>query len=438
MTLLFLIPWIAILYIASRLKGTLLFYFILFQFVFVGTGLALFPALDPGYIETTFPSFDLSSLSATDYNVASMLVLSGCVSLVCSYALLNQIVLKTPASHALNTVTGSSVRPLFVFLMLTISLSVCIPFIMTNYQGIIPILFATEISDIANSTSLRYSAVSNYSQVLFIYNLLPASTMVALLYALERKRKGLWTIFLLFFLLTAVCLLLTFQKRPLLVFLGSIALLAPLYIHYRDPGHGHDINFSYLVARLRWAIVLLFLCLLMLYFFYTGYRFTDSLGDALQKNANIIMSRILGRLSIPAAMYVDFFPSRHDFYGVDNIGLLGRIFDLETFYASREVFTYYSTGPTDGSVAASVFIDAYGQGGVIMPFFYGILLGFIILLLEYCLRKSGAGAHKAFCAVGSIIFLYYLSQASLFRALLGYGGIFYLVVWLSGFRKTTT
>ena len=64
-----------------------------------------------------------------------------------------------------------------------------------------------------------------------------------------------------------------------------------------------------------------------------------------------------------------------------------------------------------------------------------VILGFFIILLEFLLRQSGSGVRKSFLVVSAMLFLYYLSQASLFRSLLGYGGVFYLFVWSVGFKN---
>ena len=438
MSLLFLIPWVVLLYFSSKLKGFFLFYFVLFQFIFIGVGLAVFPLLGSDYLQNTFASFDFSNLSVEDFNIASAVVLSGVMSLVASYAVLSQVafrVRKIEPHSAGYLSMRSEVRKNFVFFLLVVSVLVCIPFIIENYRGLFSIIFATSVSDIADSVALRRSATSGYLRILFIYNLLPAATIVSFLYFLKRKRICLWFVFFLFFLLASVSLLLTYQKRPLLVFLGSIALATPLYHHFNDPINGNKVRLRYLILKLKWAIFSLIMLLFLFYFFYTGYRFSGQPFESLVTISNIVFSRFLGRLSIPAAMYIDFFPQYHSFYGLENVGLLTRIFNIETFLDSKVVFSHYSTGSKEGSVAASVFIDAYGQGGLLLPSLYGVVLGFFILLLEFLLRQSGLGARKSFLVVSCIIFLYYLSQASIFRSLLGYGGVFYFFVWIVGFKN---
>jgi len=438
MSLLFFIPWLGILYFTSKLKGTLLYYFVLFQFIFVGIGLAVFPFLGTDYLHNTFVSFDISNISAEDFNIASVIVLSGVVSLVASYAVLSQVAFRVRQIEFYlpeHVFLKSEVRKEFIFLMLIVSVLVCIPFILDNYRGFFSIIFATSVADITDLVVLRKSATSNYLQILFIYNLLPAATIVSVLYSLDRRRMLPFASFALFFLLASISLLLTYQKRPFLVFLGCLALAILLYRYFNDPINGNKVRLKYLILKLKWMIISLVMLLFLFYFFYTGYRFSGQPFETLGTIANVVFSRLFGRLSIPAAMYIDFFPQYHSFYGLENVGLLTRICQIETFLDSKVVFLHYSTPGKDGSVAASVFIDAYGQGGLLLPSLYGVILGFFIILLEFLLRQSGSGVRKSFLVVSAMIFLYYLSQASLFRSLLGYGGVFYLFVWSVGFKN---
>jgi len=79
MSLFFILPWFALLYISSKSRSHLLFFFVLCQFAFVGLGLSLFPYLGKEYLNTTFSTFNLSSIDERDFAIASSLLL------VCSF-----------------------------------------------------------------------------------------------------------------------------------------------------------------------------------------------------------------------------------------------------------------------------------------------------------------------------------------------------------------
>ena len=65
-----------------------------------------------------------------------------------------------------------------------------------------------------------------------------------------------------------------------------------------------------------------------------------------------------------------------------------------------------------------------------MPFIYGIVLGYILVVMDTLLKQSSPGVRQSYFWVLGFIFIYYLSQASLFRSAFGYGGFFYFAIWL--------
>ena len=137
-------------------------------------------------------------------------------------------------------------------------------------------------------------------------------------------------------------------------------------------------------------------------------------------------------------MYVNYFPDIHDFYGLNNVGLLAKIFGNQTYLDSKETFIYYSNVGIDGSLAASSFIDSYGQGGIAFSILYGFIISFIIIALDNFAFRSKTYTSKTFLTISGFIFLYYLSQASVFRSMLGYGGIFYFLLWVLFFKIKLT
>jgi hypothetical protein len=111
---------------------------------------------------------------------------------------------------------------------------------------------------------------------------------------------------------------------------------------------------------------------------------------------------------------------------------------MNLFLDSQVAFSHFSVDPIHGSLAASVFIDAYGQGGVFLPIVYGFILAIIIFIIDGLVSRSISSASRSFLILSGLIFVYYLSQASIFRSLLGYGGFFYFTVWLLLFKLKIT
>jgi hypothetical protein len=395
-----------------------------------------------GYLKNEFPAFDFSNLTVHDFNKASIIVIVGVLTVVVFYASMKMvsfgkssriIYLKDKKTNI------SSIKNSFIFLMLIVSVCVCIPFVLKNYNDFLNIVSAKNISGLSGSVASRGEATSNYLVTLFIYNILPAFSLVAYLALLERPSFRKFFVFLLYFFMSSISLIFTYQKRPLLVFYGGLILASYLYkVYSKGIANGYQVDFFKLIFRLKWGIIFILSVLFLFYYFYTGARFLHSPIDLIYVIFVFVFTRLIGRLSIPAAMYVNYFPSFHDFYGLSNIGLFSKIFGMNLFLDSQVAFSHFSVDPIHGSLAASVFIDAYGQGGVFLPIVYGFILAIIIFIIDGLVSRSISSASRSFLILSGLIFVYYLSQASIFRSLLGYGGFFYFTVWLLLFKLKIT
>ncbi|RJQ28471.1 hypothetical protein C4565_03585 [Candidatus Parcubacteria bacterium] len=432
MSLFFLLPWGILLYFASNVKSHFLFFFVTCQFVFVGFGLSLFPYLGLDYLNTVFPSFIFTGISERDFNFASIVLLVCTFVVVSLCALLISLSLKKSGFCASSALGKVGIRGGVVVFFVCAAVVVSVPFLLDNYKAYIFLLEADSYDDLVSFVDFRRDSTSNYFLILFIYNVLPATSILSLLWFLERRKTSVFLVFSLVFVLASVCLLMTFQKRPLLVFWGASGLTIFLYQYSKYKSSLRNISFYDLAYSQKWICLFLILMLFVFYYFYTAIRFDSDLFSFLSATVEIIYTRLIGRLSIPAAMYVDFFPNHHEFYGLSNVGLLDIFIDGKLFLDSKVVFTNYTVGDLDGAVAASVFIDAYGQGGFIVAVIYGFIVAFAIYLMDYVAYRSSAGAQRVFFVVSGFVFIYYLSQSSLFRAAFGYGGIFYLLVWFIG------
>jgi len=432
MSLLFLLPWGALLYFSSKVKSHFLFFFVACQFIFVGLGLSLFPYLGWNYLTTVFPSFILTDISEGDFNFASTILLVSTFIVVFLCALLIPSSLKKPVCSPSYVFRKVSVREIVVVLLSCAAVFVSLIFLFDNYKAFGLLLGAESYSDLSSFVDFRRDATSNYFLILYIYNVLPATAILSLLWFLERRGSFAFLVFSIVFVLASVCLLMTFQKRPLLIFWGATGLTFSLYQYMRARANLTKLRLFELVYGQKWTFLLLILMLFFFYYIYTGLRFDNDFFSVLPDIFKIIFTRLIGRLSIPAAMYIDFFPNHHEFYGLSNVGLLNVFTGGELFLDSKVVFTNYTVGNLDGSLAASVFIDAYGQGGFLVAVLYGVIVAFVIFLMDYISYRCSAGAQRVFFVVSGFIFIYYLSQASLFRSAFGYGGVFYFLIWFFG------
>lgn len=430
--MLFLPLWLLLLCVANISNNPFVVFFVFCQFVFVGLGLVLFGYYDHDVLNYLFPSFDFHELNDWHFVKASFVVFWGTFVVVVFSFLVGMTYVKPVRFGDICHMIGSIKKHMFLCLSFLV-VWCCLIFVIENLSPMIQLLSASNDNDLSYALDMRVEATSNYFLTLVVYNLAPAVVLVALVMYRESKTVVTRFVFYSLFFLVLLCLLLTFQKRPLIVYLGAVIVAFQLFSVTRRS----VLSISYIQILMGvWKYILLLLLFLIgMYYFYTAYRFDLDNSSMLIKLLEVVGSRIFGRLSLPAAMYMDYFPRVEDFYGFSNIGLFSRIFGSHLFLDTARVFSYYTTSGLDGNVAASVFVDAYGQGGCFFVLTYSLVVSIILSFLNYLFLRERNRSSKVLLFLFSCIFIYYLSQSSLFRSMLGYGGIIYYLVWLVSVKR---
>ena len=168
----------------------------------------------------------------------------------------------------------------------------------------------------------------------------------------------------------------------------------------------------------------------MLYYYQTTLIF-DNIFQAISKLALISTSRIIGRLSLPSFMYVHYFPNVESYYGISNIGMLANILGNPVYENSKAVYTYFTNGREDGSVAIASIFDFYGAFGWKGLFLGSCSLGLVFSFLNKIIHSLERNISTILITIFSFITVYYLSQASVAKSLMSYGGVFFVGIWLA-------
>lgn len=409
----------------------LLWFFVTCQFTFIGLGLGIF-SIYPSTASALFPDLYLVTITTEDYQKAHALILTGSTTVIAAYFILTKFVFGE-VGNSLRTIKTPSLNRNTFYLSLIPVVLLSIPFV---FQGLLigkEILGMNSSFEIFQVGVLRNRAISNYLEALFVYNVVPAFGLVCVIAYLSVKNKFSLVLTGLVFVLVSLLLFVTIQKRPLIIFW---ALCFFSWWFYNSNVKGNIGTMVPLVRVMFVGGILAFVFLFVSYYLYTGYRFDLPFMEAAVKIIEALFSRIFGRLALPAAMYIDYFPSQHSFYGLSNVGLISKIFGTELYYDTWDVFNYYhivSGGVPfiyKGTVASSLFLDAFGQQGFVMVFPYGIIVGFGIASFSRIGLVIKHLDSRAYWYATSGLFLYYLSQASLFRSLLGYGWVFFAIIWV--------
>lgn len=430
---------LAILFLHFVLFGKLIFKWNVYGVFFVATflfsmlGIMAFPFFKP-YFLNTFRSFRLDLITSADIVKTQTIATIGLLSTLYAYVFgislaygrlkcINHFKIKGEIKDNLSRVN-------FYFLTLCVLMFIMIYLLVKRDVlaiGIVQGLLGRQPDAILES---RRAITSNYLYTILIYNVLPFITIASFYISLKRKHLFNKLLFLFLFSISFFLILSLFQKRPLMIFMLSLFVAGLLFKKNLSPKKIKRVRPE--KTRKRKYIVylgLLFILLLVLYYSATTYKF-ENVFEAVGKLSEIVMTRIFGRLSIPAFCYVHYFPEVGGYYGLTNIGLLSSIFGFQHFPDTQVLFEYYSTADKEGSMAINSVMDFYGAFGYLGVVFGNILLGGLLAMLDTFLDMLEKNSLNLVFIVFCFVFAYYLSQASLPRALLGYGFAFFVLTWI--------
>lgn len=388
-----------------------------------------------------FPRLQLDGITGCDYLYADLLMVGGLALVLTAYQ----------ASHALcnrgrlcrvgprltapmrTSRVDFSLAALVTATMVALAASVAL---MVQYRSQIAMGLIEGFLG-ANPVAMfvaRREVGENYALFQLVQNVLPYYAVAMWLVWRVTGHRRIRRAALVVCLASAVMLVFLFQKRPLLVFLLMLGLLSAWRPSWRRGlGHGQR------PARPRASatrIVLfgssLFALLCVLYFFSTTVTrgAPGGLMEAACTLGEIALTRVVGRLALPVPMYTHVFPTIHDYYGLSNVGLFGRLWGAEFFPDTFYVFSVFSNSGISGSAAVPALGDFYGQFGFTGWFIGACLIGVALQWGDSILVRVRDRPSGVLLIMAAMAFAYYLTQANLPRALLGYGGVVFLAQWL--------
>jgi hypothetical protein len=270
----------------------------------------------------------------------------------------------------------------------------------------------------------RMSAVSSYAFVVITYNVLPF--LVTALWLHVRLRPTVPTVALavVSVVFTAGMLLLTFQTMPLMVFVVALAAT-------EIAASGMSRTESEGTQR-RWVLRGLLLLPVLFYVASLSIR-TLRRGAVESSVATGPALEIFGRISSCAPHFVHYYPDVEPHYGLSGIGLYAFLTG-QPLYAPAVVVYRDFTGGMEGSAAMAAIVDFYCAFGWIGWALCNLALGAGLALLDKQLARLGAGESRAIAVVFAFVYCMHLGEATVFTASLGYGGVFFLVLWFLVFR----
>ena len=416
-------------YLINRRVGSLLMLYNVMNLVFVGLGTMLWPFW-ADIAAIAFSNFNLAAVSYDAYVRASLIFLVGTAIVNIMYTLLYGLIHQNIPKKAYSCDISQSRENAN-----SVSAKKAINFLMPLFLvlGILhignQISLAFELNSAKDAYSVflagRESVGANYFYHIFVQTILPAGFLTFLIVHDADKRFWMRIYMYTQGCIVVVSLILIFRKGPLLL------LFVQLFILFILKSYSYDKTrlLSGLVSKGPIFVVVCLGILSALYVF-SGFSHDDPLEYLF-----VSVSRIVGRLSLPALFYAEYFPKVDDFYGLENVRLFSKIFGFDLISDTALVGTYFErhTLFDISSVASSALYDFYGINGWYSVILGSLFLGTIIYVFDL-LTQNLRIAKNATLFIFLTGIIYYFTQASLFRSFAGYGGVFYLALWFVVFK----
>ena len=398
--------------------------FLVFQFVFIGLGIVIWPFIK-GSAAHMFSTYDIASITFETAIKANSILLTGvCVAYI-TYQLLRQCIGFTNYPSYTHTQYFPNTKILCITFFFGV---ISTYFILTRIDLLIMVMTSSGIESVIALSEVRKEAVSSYFMTLVVYNIYPAATYACVIGYLVNKTKFWRNVMFISILLALLALFLVFQKRPLIIYLIGLFFIFKFFNQLKT-NNRVIFDFYRTIIELKYIFVALFILLIGFYYLYTGHRLENDLFTSLMLNAEASFTRIFGRLSIPALMYTQYFPTFDDHYLVSNVGIFSKIGNYELYKDTEVVATHFSLVGGQGTLASSVFFDFYGGFGFPGVIIGGFIVGMLLFVGQLLMNIKQASFWRVFLASVLMINIFYLSQASVFRSMAGYGGGIYIVVW---------
>ncbi|HYS52863.1 MAG TPA: hypothetical protein VER58_03735 [Thermoanaerobaculia bacterium] len=283
---------------------------------------------------------------------------------------------------------------------------------------------------------MRRTIGENYLTMLVLLNCVPFIGVALWLAARHRSAPLLYVFAVLYNVVALAALILTFQKRPVLLYLIALSIAEVWCSVYRrrKVGMRRKLTVATIRRRALIALVAVFCSLMGLYYAHSAFaRGSEDEAPSFFHSVSILAlvsaKTIVYGISLPAIMHVHYFPAVEPYYGIWNIRMVSNLTGHPLYKNNIPVFEYFYH-QTGGSVAIPALMDFYGAFGLIGWGFGVILLGVLLERLDWWLLHLRPTASRTLLAIFLFWFAYYLSHASLANSLLGYGGGIFVALWL--------
>jgi hypothetical protein len=418
--------------------------FFLSHLIFVGVGILAFPwLLASGYMEDSYSMVRFGLINAAGVSETIILFTAGLIAVFLGNASCDTIFFRAagrPTGAGIQLwedgsagpqaglgILGVKLKWLFT-LLLFLALTRLAPFWREVLEGLRETFVVVEHGAFYKSRAEIKHA--GYLYFMLAYNALPFLSVI--FWMLHRKVRTpgnrAWALFMA--ASTALLMVFTFTKRPLLVYLLTL-FAADLLMRLPgrvSPGAAGGASVVTLISAFWKRVSLALLAVFSLTFTFF-YLLAPARGNILRV-AGLTLDRIFTRLAVMPIFYVHFFPDVAPHYGIKNIGALSHLMGVARYADNVAVYNYFiSAGGKKGSAAIGALFDFYGAFGWVGFLLCCLLLGALLRALDAWISSLSPGSLNKALSLFMMLFSYTLSQASFFRSLSSFGGLTFIALW---------
>ncbi len=324
-------------------------------------------------------------------------------------------------------VTGNSDTGVRENLLLILTYSYLLIFLLLWYQEIVQLIRVLVGGSARDLLQYRLET-TQFKPTLAVwlpYNFLPYVAFCGILVFL--KKRTLATLFFVPAFIVAVWgKFALVHKEPLMIlliqcFIAWILLRAP----HKRLAQLRPAKFSVMSAV--WVLGIVFLVLSYLFMFTHDLRDVGGLPEQLSFASTMAWERLFARMPNGYLYIADTIPSVFPHYGFNNSLLWTKLFGGDYFDLNRVAYLTANPDREFGSIASDSLSNFYGGFGFAGLIVLSLLQGLLLAGIDRWISRQAATLGWLTLLIFLMVFSFYLTETTLFRALLGFGGVSFLV-----------
>ncbi len=260
------------------------------------------------------------------------------------------------------------------------------------------------------------------------YNLLPFAALCGIIIFWRQRSLSTW-VFVPTFFLACLGKVILVHKEPLTVFVIQCCIVWFL-LRANQGQNDDDVKFHRASTLVRGAAAVFVTFAIMTLLMWKTHEldyFVASPIEEIKMSAKLVLERVFGRVSNGYIYIADMVPDRYPHYGFHNSLMWARAMGGEFVPINKEIFLDTHSNMWAGSISSDSLINYYGGFGMWGLIGFSTLQGMFLAGIDLWISRRPATLGWLVVLVFMMSFCFYLTETTLFGALMGFGGISFFI-----------